>query len=41
MFNKLLRKINLKVSTGITLLLTLSSIILFQDYLEIGIHLPS
>ncbi len=41
MFNKLLRRSNLMVSTGMKLLLTLSSIILFQDYLEIGIYLPS
>jgi hypothetical protein len=41
MLRKLKRRTNLRISTVITLLLTLSSLILSQDYLEIGIYLPS
>jgi len=40
MFNKWLRRPNFKASTVIMLLVTASSMILFKEYLEIGIHLP-
>jgi hypothetical protein len=41
MLRKFIRRINFRASTGINLLITLSSLIPLQDNLEIGIVLPS
>jgi hypothetical protein len=41
MLRKFIRRTNFRASTGINLLITLSSLIPLQENLEIGIFLPS